>query len=384
MTHRGSQRRVALFFLLALVPQGPSAQQLPCDFVGDLVIARHPLHPLGLGPLAVPADLRLTASLAAVDVVMLPQFRELCAQHRGGAACAEEFTAQLHAAVAHQCPSDDPIGLAPVAAAAAEAALPLFDKTHHGTAATAVAATAAAAAIAATTGEKAANLGPFFSAPDSAHPKVLPCNWKGTVSILVLGWQRVDVPVALAVHGGEKGAPIKSFAQLHSYLRPSLNDTCAAVADAAAGAAAAAGSLPVPSSDWAKNRARCLGEILAAVDDGIIAHCPSHEASLARAPPVALTAFDVSRASSAPRSSPSDGSRRGGGICCFGGSGGGEMVEVHVRALAGDELEHYWHFMLGELLPAVSTALQVCSRCRQKQSHADNLPPPFLVELPNV
>ena len=29
-----------------------------------------------------------------------------------------------------------------------------------------------------------------------------------------------------------------------------------------------------------------------------------------------------------------------------------------MRALAGDELEHFWHLLMGEILPAASAALQ--------------------------
>ena len=202
---------------------------------------------------------------------------------------------------------------------------------------------------------------------------------------------------------GRGGAPVKSFAQAFSFLRESLEATCAHIltlnahqarnadaadtapdnaaettaaettADAATAAAAAAAS---PAGSFPGGGvAACVREIEAALEAAALRACPSREPLWRPRPEAAATPRQQdemharigspgssdrpgnadNNVSSRSSSSSSDTShRRGGGAV------------IHVRSLAGDELEHYWHFFVGELLPACAAALQALSQ----------LPPP--------
>jgi len=172
------------------------------------------------------------------------------------------------------------------------------------------------------------------------------------------------VPMYLSIDA-RGGAPVKSFAQAFSFLRDNLRATCAQVvamraqpqsgtnleAVHAGHADSSGGSSSNHGSDGNYNVDACVTEI----EDGLVAAaleaCPSREPlqrSLESYQAVNANIDDV-RSSTffSDRSSRPDGRRLDptGAV-------------LHVRALAGDELEHYWHFFVGELLPTVSAALQ--------------------------
>lgn len=158
-----------------------------------------------------------------------------------------------------------------------------------------------------------------FDGSDHRLPKMLPCDWTGSIGVNI---HNIDVyiPVAISING-DTGAPVKSFAQIYSFLRSGLNDAC--------------DSLIITAPDYTSEiksglHKECILKMTTAFEEQIIAKCPSVEKSFIGQE--SLPNMDIDN----------DGN-----------------VIIHVRSLAGDEVEHFWHIMLGELLPSISTALQL-------------------------
>jgi len=178
----------------------------------------------------------------------------------------------------------------------------------------------------------------------------------------------LTVPMHLSIDG-RNGAPVKSFAQAFSFLRENLRATCSQVvvmqaqsqsvdntATARAGnAGSSSGSdsgIGGGGSDSNYDVDACVSEIEDGLVSAALKACPSRE-------PLqhSLDSSHTGKAKENDRQITSDLSKSGSRTSGQDGIESSGAV-LHVRSLAGDELEHYWHFFVGELLPTISAALQ--------------------------
>lgn len=250
---------------------------LPCDYTGDIKINYFPFK----SELVIPFDLRdESLSMTTVNHIIKAQVTPIC-QNFLLDVCSADIIKLVHIELEQACPCSsylsqimDGVGLDDLTA------------------------------------------GISFEGADHRLPKVLPCDWSGSISVNIHNI-RVDIPVAIAING-DVGAPVKSFAQIYSFLRPSLVEACE--------------SLIVTAPEYStqtniKLHTECMLSITSAFEDEILSNCPIIEKSFEQSMP-------------------------------FVEFGDGQNVILHVRSLAGDEVEHFWHIMLAELLPSLSIVLQ--------------------------
>jgi hypothetical protein len=274
------------YALLLLVAWAVSGEiSLPCNFVGDVKISYKHFH----GPLVIPVDLRdETLSLTVMNEIISDQVSPLCTDHLIDVTiCSKEIMSLVYKSLESSCPSN--------VARVGKGAVEVFDV------------------------DVLNSFDVSFEGSDHVLPKRLPCDWRGSINVNIHNID-VSLPVEISVNG-TTGAPVKSFAQIYSFLRESLNSACDTLIESSP-------EYSLGTRIMLHNE--CLKKMTTAFEEKISSSCPLVEKSF----------DDVTTYPNIEMNS------------------NGDLV-LHVRSLAGDEVEHFWHLMLAELLPSVSMVLQL-------------------------